>query len=117
MELGNLLGMELYGMALGSIFLGGVADKIGRRKTLLGCLLVMTVGMLGATSATNALQLSIWRVLTGLGIGGLLSCTNAVVAEFSNRKWRSICISLMVIGYPLGGGFGGLFASSLIFIF
>jgi MFS family permease len=37
-----------------------------------------------------------------------------VVAEFSNRKWRSFCISFMVIGYPLGGGFGGLYASSLI---
>lgn len=114
LELGNLLGMELYGMAFGSILLGGVADKLGRRSTLLGCLLVMTVGMLGATTSTGALQLSIWRVLTGLGIGGLLSCTNAVVAEFSNAKWRAICISIMVIGYPLGGGFGGLFASSLI---
>ncbi len=53
-------------------------------------------------------------MLTGLGIGGMLSCTNAVVAEFSNNKWRSLCISIMVIGYPLGGGFGGLYASSLI---
>lgn len=114
LQLGNLLGMELYGMAFGSIFLGGVADKIGRRATLLGCLVVMTAGMLLATTATGALQLSIWRVLTGLGIGGMLSCTNAVVAEFSNRRWRAICISLMVIGYPLGGGFGGLYASSLI---
>ncbi len=114
LELGNLLGMELYGMAIGSIVLGGVADKIGRRPTLLGCLLVMTLGMLGATTATGALQLSIWRVLTGLGIGGVLSATNATVAEFSNAKHRAICIAIMVIGYPLGGGFGGLFASSLI---
>jgi MFS transporter, AAHS family, vanillate permease len=36
------------------------------------------------------------------------------VAEFSSRRWRSLCISMMVIGYPLGGGFGGLYASSLI---
>jgi MFS family permease len=44
----------------------------------------------------------------------MLSCTNAVVAEFTNQKWRKLCISCMVIGYPLGGGIGGLWASGLI---
>src|SRR5580704_10705788 len=43
--LGFVLSMELIGMGLGSILLGGVADKIGRRRTLLGCLVVMTLGM------------------------------------------------------------------------
>jgi len=114
LALGIVLSMELIGMAFGSLFLGGVADKIGRRPTLLGCLVVMVAGMLLATTATSPVQLSIWRVLTGLGIGGMLSCTNAVVAEFSNSKWRSVCISFMVIGYPLGGGIGGLYASGLI---
>src|SRR6185503_19401068 len=75
---------------------------------------VMVAGMLLATTASSPVQLSIWRVVTGLGIGGMLSCTNAVVAEFSNKKWRRLCISVMVIGYPLGGGFGGVYASNLI---
>ena len=98
LQLGFVLSAELVGMAIGSIFLGGVADKIGRRPTLLGCLIVMASGMLLATTSTSAIILSVWRVLTGLGIGGMLSCTNATVAEFSNNKWRSLCISLMVIG-------------------
>ncbi len=109
-----VLSMELIGMAIGSVLLGGVADRIGRRPTLLGCLATMAFGMFMATTAGSPVQLSIWRVVTGLGIGGMLSCTNAVVAEFSNKKWRSLCISLMVIGYPLGGGIGGLWASNLI---
>lgn len=112
--LGVVLSMELVGMAFGSVFLGGVADKIGRRPTLLGCLVVMAAGMIGATTATDPIILSVWRIFTGVGIGGMLSATNAVVGEFSNKKYRSMCISLMVIGYPLGGGFGGLYASSLI---
>jgi benzoate transport len=112
--LGVVLSMELIGMALGSIFLGGVADKIGRRPTLFVCLVVMAAGMFGATTAAGPVQLSIWRVFTGLGIGGMLSGINAVVAEFSNKKWRSLCISLMVIGYPLGGTFGGMLASNLL---
>ncbi|MEO5922949.1 MAG: MFS transporter [Bryobacteraceae bacterium] len=112
--LGIVLSMELIGMAIGSIFLGGVADKIGRRPTLLGCLVVMAIGMLGATSASSPVILSAWRVFTGLGIGGMLSATNAVVGEFTSKKSRALCISIMVIGYPLGAGFGGLYASSLI---
>ena len=112
LELGIVLSMELIGMAFGSIVLGGFADKLGRRPTLLSCLVVMTAGMILATSASSPLGLSIWRVVTGLGIGGMLSCTNAVVAEFSNAKWRGFCISVMVIGYPLGGGVGGLIAST-----
>lgn len=112
--LGIVLSMELWGMAIGSIFLGGIADKIGRRPTLIGCLSVMALGMLGATTATSPVILSMWRVFTGLGIGGMLSATNAVVGEFSSKKTRSLCISLMVIGYPLGAGFGGLYASSLV---
>lgn len=112
--LGIVLSMELIGMAAGSMLLGGLADKEGRRPALLKCLALMAAGMILATTASNPVQLSIWRVLTGLGIGGMLSCTNAVAAEFSNRKWRSLCISTMVIGYPLGGAVGGLYASSLI---
>src|SRR5690606_3957295 len=94
-ELGFVLSMELIGMAIGSFFLGGVADKYGRRPTLLGCLLVMTSGMILATTASNPVQLSIYRVFTGLGIGGMLACTNAVVAEFASDRRRAMCISLM----------------------
>src|SRR5678816_2910056 len=112
--LGIVLSMELIGMAVGSVLLGGLADRIGRRPTLLGCLVTMAFGMFMANTAGSPVQLSIWRVVTGLGIGGMLSCTNAVVAEFSNKKWKSLCISIMVIGYPLGGGIGGLWASGLI---
>jgi len=102
-QLGFVLSMELIGMAIGSVFLGGLADKIGRRNMTLGCLVVMSTGMFLATTATDVTTLSLWRVYTGLGIGGMLSTTNAVVAEFSSIKHRGLCISMMVIGYPLGG--------------
>ncbi|MDR0779742.1 MAG: MFS transporter, partial [Pseudomonadales bacterium] len=101
--LGYVLSAELVGMAIGSILLGGVADRVGRRNMLLGCLMVMAAGMFIVTTATSLPVLGVYRVLTGLGIGGMLSTTNAVVAEFSNNKHRGLCISLMVIGYPLGG--------------
>ncbi|MEY4642695.1 MAG: hypothetical protein RLZZ227_2689 [Pseudomonadota bacterium] len=102
-RLGWVLNMELIGMAVGSVFLGGFADKLGRRNMALGCLGVMAVGMFLATTSGSVEALMAWRVFTGLGIGGMLSTTNAIVAEFSNIKHRAMCISMMVIGYPLGG--------------
>src|ERR1051325_10211415 len=49
--LGFVLSMELIGMAVGSVLLGGVADRIGRRPTLLGSLVTMAIGMFLATTA------------------------------------------------------------------
>src|SRR5882757_9163489 len=112
--LGFVLSMELFGMGAGSIFLGGVADKIGRRRTLLGCLVVMTLGMIMATRAQGVYDLSVWRVITGLGIGGMLAGTNAVAAEFSNDRRRSLNVSLMAIGYPIGAVVGGSIAAVLL---
>ena len=112
--LGVILSMDLIGMAIGSIFLGGVADKLGRRPTILGCLVVMTAGMFMATRAHSVVALSLWRVLTGFGIGGILASTNAVAAEFANARRKNLCVSIMAIGYPIGGMLGGLAVQHLL---
>jgi benzoate transport len=112
--LGFVLSMELIGMAVGSVVLGGLADKIGRRSTVLGCLVVMAFGMIMATTAHGVSDLSIWRVLTGLGIGGMLAAINAAAAEFSNVERRKVAMALMVIGYPLGAALGGAVSSLLL---
>ncbi len=112
--LGVVLSMDLIGMAFGSVFLGAMADKIGRRPTLLGCLVVMTIGMFMATRSEGVVDLSAWRVLTGLGIGGVLASINAVAAEFSNARRKNLSVSIMSIGYPIGGVLGGLVVQRLL---
>lgn len=112
--LGWVLSMELLGMAVGSLVLGGVADRVGRRPTILGCLTAMTIGMYGAGQASGVDQLLAWRLLTGLGIGGMLAAINAAAAEFSSNRSRSLAMSLMVIGYPIGGVLGGLMVQQLL---
>jgi MFS family permease len=109
--LGVLLAMELVGMAIGSIFLGGIADGVGRRKTIIGCLIVMTIGMFMVTQTSNIYTLGFWRILTGIGIGGMLSSITAATAEFSNARRRALCVCIMSIGYPLGALFGGLWVA------
>jgi benzoate transport len=112
--LGVVLSMELVGMTIGSIALGGVADTFGRRHTSLFCMAVMSLGMFVTPFVTSIPQLLICRVFTGIGLGGLLAAINALSAEFANRKRRHLCVSIMSIGYPIGGVIGGIIASQLL---
>lgn len=112
--LGVVLSMELLGMAAGSVLIGNVADRIGRRPTILGCLVVMSVGMFAASLAANVPTLSVIRFLTGIGIGGMLSSTSAMVAEFSNDRRRGLNVVLNIAGYSTGAILGGLVAKALL---
>lgn len=112
--LGFILSAELWGMAIGSVALGGVADAVGRKMTILGCLAAMAIGMFMVTVTTSLYVLCFWRVLTGIGIGGMLASINAQAAEFSNNKSRATVIAAMSAGYPIGGLFGGFIVSRLL---
>jgi len=115
-ELGIVLSAELVGMGFGSVILGGLADKAGRKLAMLICLVIMAVGMYFAHSAQDVWMLTVWRFITGLGIGGMLAATNAVVAESTNKSSRSLAMALYVIGYPLGGVIGGFAAQSWLLV-
>lgn len=135
-QLGIVLSAELVGMALGSIFLGGVADRFGRRPMMLGCLIVMSLGMFMVTresgfvatgihnaalsmgflqdTQTGIIHIMVWRIITGLGIGGMLAAINAVVAEYSSAKRKHLNVSIMAMGYPIGVAIGSLISSYLL---
>lgn len=110
--LGIVLSAELVGMGFGSVMLGGIADKAGRKPAMLMCLVVMAVGMYMAHAATGVTVLTAWRFITGLGIGGMLAATNAVTAESTSKAGRSLSMAIYVIGYPLGGVIGGFAAQT-----
>jgi benzoate transport len=112
--LGIVLSMELFGMAAGSVLIGNVADRIGRRPTILACLIVMATGMFLAAATREVATLSITRLLTGLGIGGMISSTSALVAEFSNDRRRGLNVALNIAGYSTGAILGGVGASALL---
>jgi benzoate transport len=113
-SLGIVISMGLIGMTAGSLLLGGIADFIGRRRLILFCLFAMTFGMAFSSLAENVFILCLWRVVTGIGIGGILAVVNAVVAEFSNEKHRDFAVSVMAIGYPVGAIVGGSIAALLL---
>ena len=101
-------------MAVGLVLLGSVADTLGRRPIILGCLVIMFLGMLLAASVSSIVGLLIVRFVTGLGIGGMLAITNAMVAEYSSERHRNFNVALMAAGYPVGIMVGGSIASALL---
>lgn len=109
--LGVVLSAELLGMGFGSVLLGGAADRYGRKFTMIACLVLMAIGMYLASIAASVQPMVAYRFLTGIGIGGMLTTTNAVVAESTNSRWRSVAIAVYVAGYPLGAIIGGIAAS------
>lgn len=112
--LGVVLSMELFGMAVGSVFVGALADRVGRRPVALGCLFIMATGMALAGTAHDVTMLSLFRLFTGLGIGGMLAAASAMTAEFSNARRRNLAVSLMAGGYPLGAIIGGAISTRLL---
>lgn len=112
--LGLLMSSALVGMAVGALALGPVADRIGRRPLTLLALVVNGSGLLLSATAQSAAELGVWRLVTGLGIGGILVGTNVLSAEFASRRRRGLAISIYAAGFGIGGAIGGTIMIALI---
>ncbi|CAB5663219.1 4-hydroxybenzoate transporter PcaK [Delftia tsuruhatensis] len=113
-QLGVLLSAGLFGMAAGSLFVAPWADKVGRRPVTLGCLLLSGTTMVLAAGARTYVELAAMRALTGIGIGGILACSNVIASEYASARWRSLAVSLQSTGYALGATLGGMIAVWLL---
>ncbi|MEE2784025.1 MAG: MFS transporter [Pseudomonadota bacterium] len=113
-QLGLLFSSGVAGMTLASILISPIADYIGRRRTILFSLVAITLGMTASAVSTGAIELAVYRFVTGLGIGTLLPSINTMVGEFSSQKRREFAVSVMQAGFPLGATLGGFVAFGLI---
>jgi predicted MFS family arabinose efflux permease len=102
-DLGLVLSASLAGMTLGALLLAPLADRYGRRPLILACLILELVGMLTAGFSSGRNELVACRVLTGLGVGGMMPVLNTIVAELSSPARRNIAITYQAAGYPAGG--------------
>jgi MFS family permease len=93
--LGILFSAGIAGMGFGALFIGPMGDKIGRRTTVLLCLVILCSGMLISSVTRDVTELALMRFYTGLGIGGVLANINIVVAEYASNRRRNLSISLM----------------------
>lgn len=115
--LGILLSAGLAGMALGSLFLSPLADLFGRRAIVLISTAIISIGMLASAATANVWALAACRLLTGLGVGGVLAAGNTLLAEYASDRWRDLSISAMVVGYSGGAIIGGSISAYLIAAF
>jgi MFS family permease len=113
-QLGLLFSAGLLGMVVGSLFVAPVADRLGRRAVVLACILVVGVGMVLAARANHYLLLAIARLITGIGVAGILACAVVLVSEYSSDQWRNTGIFLYTFGYSVGATGGGAVAALLI---
>lgn len=113
--IGVLLASSLAGMAIGAVFLSPAADHFGRKKVVLMALVILTIGTALSGLATSVPLLAAARVLTGAGIGVMVSMTTLISAEFTNIRRRSLAVAAVAtLGFPLGGVAGGLAASAIL---
>ncbi|MBL4853103.1 MAG: MFS transporter [Robiginitomaculum sp.] len=112
--LGIVLSASLFGMMIGAMTLSPLADKFGRRTITVVGLILSGIGMLIAMSAGSIELLIAGRVITGLGIGGILASVNTLVAEFAGEKYRSTAIAIFQLGFPMGAFLSGFLVAWLL---
>jgi MFS family permease len=99
----GLLGtVTLITSAIGGIVFGVVADRVGRARALIATILIFSVCSLGAATSQTVLQLAIWRVLLGVGMGGEWASGAVLVSETWPPQHRTRAVSIMQSGWALG---------------
>jgi benzoate transport len=113
-NLGVVFSAGLFGMMVGALFLSRVADKVGRKPVAVMGLCLSGIGMLVAMFAPTIDTLIIGRVLTGIGVGGILVSLNTLVAEYAGKKYRGIAIAIFQLGFATGAFLSGFIAAYLL---
>jgi AAHS family 4-hydroxybenzoate transporter-like MFS transporter len=112
--LGSIVSSGLFGMMIGAFVFGTAADRIGRKPVLIASTLTFAAGALLTATATSVEMLTLYRLLTGLGMGGALPNAIALTAESVAPRRRATAVTAMVCGFSLGAAFGGFVAAALI---
>jgi AAHS family 4-hydroxybenzoate transporter-like MFS transporter len=98
------------GQMIGTIAFGMVGDRIGRRPTLMLCVLLFALPTIGIAFAHSMGPLYPLRLIGGLGLGGCMPNAAALLAELTPQRYRPMAVTSGIVGIPLGGTLGGFLA-------
>jgi MFS family permease len=102
-ETAGLLGsVTLLSAAAGGIVFGVVADRFGRTRALMASVLIYSVFTAACGLAQNAVQLAVFRVLLGIGMGGEWASGAALVSETWPDRHRGKALGLMQSAWAIG---------------
>lgn len=100
--------LAFVGMLVGALLAGFLTDRLGRRRTILACTVVFSVCTAICGLATGPVVFGVFRLLAGLGLGGLVPAASALGAEFVPARYRPVVATLMMSGIPIGGSIAAL---------
>jgi AAHS family 4-hydroxybenzoate transporter-like MFS transporter len=103
----------LFGMAVGALLFGALADRFGRKIIIICCFLAFGMLTVGKAFASSMVALSVLQLLAGLGIGGAMPNAIALVSEYSPVKRRSLMIAVATAGYSVGASGAGFLTARL----
>jgi AAHS family 4-hydroxybenzoate transporter-like MFS transporter len=113
-DLGPVNSAGLIGMAVGSVLLGWLGDRIGRKRAYVSCLALLFAGSILCFYARNLNELTLWRGVTGLGLGGVTPLATTLISEWTSKKVRSVVVACVIVSVPLGGALAGMVEQFLI---
>src|SRR5579875_2907194 len=87
---------------LGAILLGSLADRYGRRKPLIACVIYFSVVTALTPFAPTYAVFVLLRALYGIGMGGYWGIGASLVMESSPQRWRGLFSGIMQGGYSIG---------------
>ncbi|MCJ8506167.1 MFS transporter [Kocuria flava] len=114
LELGGLGSYALVGMLVGAMVIGTLSDRVGRRRMMLVSVALFTTMQLGAALAPTPEMFGLFRLLGGLGMGGIIPVAAALTIEYSPPRRRSFNYGVMYSGYSLGILVAALVALALL---
>jgi MFS transporter, AAHS family, 4-hydroxybenzoate transporter len=112
--LGPVFSAGLFGLMLGSLVFGSLADAIGRRRMIIASVAFFGAAMLATVMVTSVDQLILLRFATGLGLGGAFPNVIALFSEYAPRRARATLVTLMLTGFPVGAALSGVVVAWLV---
>jgi AAHS family 4-hydroxybenzoate transporter-like MFS transporter len=113
-ELAPALSAALFGLAIGALSSGPLADRYGRKAVLVSSVLVFGIACLLSAYSGSLSQLVIWRFVTGLGLGAAMPNAVTLMSEYCPDGSRATLTNAMFCGFPTGAAFGGFLAAWMI---
>ena len=114
MQMGWIFSAGILGLLPGALFGGMLADRHGRKKVLLGSVVLFGLFSIVTALAWDFHSLVFARFMTGAGFGAALPNLIALTSEAAGPRFRGTAVSLMYCGVPIGAalaaamGFSGL---------